>query len=306
MRVLFVCSGNRGVSPIITAQAESLRKKQLFVEIVPIIGKGILGYLSNIGKLKREIKKADTDLVHAHYSFCGIVAALATGKPVVTSLMGSDIIHSGLWRWLILFFVERIWSATIVKSEDMKQRLGSEKVLIIPNGVDTERFKPLPRSECRERLGWSSTQKIVLFAADPTRMEKNYDLALSTFRHLDMQDSELKVVYNVKHEEMPIYINAANVVILTSLWEGSPNIIKEAMACNIPIVSTDVGDVRWLLDGVKGCFVASNNAEELSSILKQAVQFDQYTDGVQKLVNLGLISDVVAIGIKHVYAALFN
>lgn len=266
-------------------------------------GKGLIGYISNLPKLRKTIKTNDPLVIHAHYSFCGIVSALATRKPIVCSLMGSDVKSSGLWRIIIRYYVKHIWTTTIVKSEDMKKSLGvnTNKIHVIPNGVDLEVFKPLGKALCRKKVGWEKNKTIVLFASNPARQEKNFELARQSFIKLGLQDAELKVIFNVKHEEMPYYLCASDLLLSTSKWEGSPNIIKEAMACNLPIVSTDVGDVEWLLDGVSNCFVTSNDPGDISNKLDLTLQLEGQTNGRQRLFELGLDSESIADEIIELY-----
>ncbi|MDD2246989.1 MAG: glycosyltransferase family 4 protein [Proteiniphilum sp.] len=305
MKVLFVSSANSGISPIVEAQGLSLQKAGIELSFYGVKGKGILGYLSNMSKLLRALRKTNPHVVHAHYSFCGIVSAMVTRKPVIVSLMGSDVKSSGLWRVIIRFFVRYIWKVTIVKSDDMKSSLGvyTDRVHVIPNGVDLDVFKALNKSQCRKKVGWDESKRIVLFAANPERPEKNFELAKKSFLKADLQNSELKVVYNVKHEDIPLYLCASDVLISTSKWEGSPNIIKEAMACNIPIVSTDVGDVNLLFDGVKGCFVTAHDPDDIAIKLNQALRFEKQTNGRERLIELGLDSERVAIDIIRLYKA---
>ena len=304
MRILFVCSGNSKIfiiSPFIKSQAESLTKLGHTIDYYPVKGKGLWGYLSNITKLSKFIKKGDYDIVHSHYSFCGIVSALATKKPVVCSLMGSDVKESGLWRFIIKYFIMHKWGKTIVKSVDMKTELGIDTVEVIPNGVDLELFKPLDKNDCRKELGWDIGKKIILFAADPKRPEKNFSLAKKATETLNIQDVELKVIYPVPHKDIPLYLNAADLLLSTSLWEGSPNIIKEAMACNCSIVSTNVGDVKWLLDGVEGCFITTNDPKDVANKIRKALDIKEKTKGREKLISLGLDSEHIAKMIIQVY-----
>ena len=304
MKVLFVFSGNSSyfeISPFIKAQAESLTKFGHRIDYYPVKGKGLWGYLSNITKLSKFIKKGDYEMVHSHYSFCGIVSALATKKPVVCSLMGSDVKKSGLWRFIIKYFVIHKWGKTIVKSLEMKKELGIEEVEVIPNGVDLELFKPLDKNACRIKLGWKQDSKIVIFVADPMRPEKNFSLAKKATENLNTQNVELKVVYPVPHKDIPLYLNAADLILSTSLWEGSPNIIKEAMACNCPIVSTNVGDVKWLLDGVEGCFITTKDPKDVADKIEKALNFRGKTMGREKLISLGLASEHIAKKIIQVY-----
>ena len=305
MKVLFVSSANSGISPIVEAQGLSLQKAGIDVRFYGIKGKGVIGYLGNIWKLRKSFSDLAPQVVHAHYSDCGFLAAIALRSPVMVSLMGSDVKSSGLWRVIIRFFARYIWKATIVKSDDMKSSLGvyTDRVHVIPNGVDLDVFKALDKFECRHKVGWDESKRIVLFAANPDRYEKNFELAKKSFLKADIPNAELKVVYNIKHEDIPYYLCASDVLISTSKWEGSPNIIKEAMACNIPIVSTDVGDVNLLFDGVKGCFVAAHDPDDIAIKLNQALRFEKQTNGRERLIELGLDSERVAIDIIRLYKA---
>ncbi len=103
---------------------------------------------------------------------------------------------------------------------------------------------------------------------------------------------------------MHIYLNATDVLLLTSKWEGSPNVIKEAMACNCPIVSTNVGDVKWLLDGVEGCFITTNDPRDVADKINKALNFKSKTKGRDKLFRLGFDSEHIAKKIIKVYEEL--
>ncbi|MDD3872783.1 MAG: glycosyltransferase family 4 protein [Methanosarcina sp.] len=304
MRVLFVSSGNNGISPIVTSQAKSLRKAGLEVSLFGIEGKGIWGYLKNIPILVQLIRKSNPSIIHTHYSFCGFLASLSTRKPVVCSLMGSDVKCSGVWRLVIRFFVKKVWAATIVKSEDMKHSLGVEPVHVIPNGVDTDVFKPMDKNACRTKLGWDLSKRVVLFAANPARPEKNFTLAEKSVTALNCTDIELAVIHGIQHSDMPVYMNAADILLLTSLWEGSPNVVKEAMACDLPVVSTDVGDVSWLLGDCNGHFVVSAEVSELSEALTMGLTQEQKPLLRERLVRLGLDTKSIAERIIALYMLL--
>lgn len=303
MKVLFVSSGNNknGISPIIKNQGESLVKyADSEIDYYTIEGKGIRGYLSNIKPLRRYYKKGGYDIVHAHYSLSAFVASLAGCKPLVVSLMGSDIKSNNTYKWLIRFFAFAFsWKEIIVKSDDMRESIGMKNIQVIPNGVDLERFHSMDKKECQLKLGWNTNHHHVLFAANPERPEKNYTLAEAAMKSINDNAIELHSLDNVPNEEMPVWFNAADVVLLTSLWEGSPNVIKEAMACNRPIVCTDVGDVKWLLNGCNGCFICSFNSAELVGKLRLALRLD--AKGRERIVQLGLSNEMVAEKIIDIY-----
>jgi len=305
MRVLFVSSGNsiNGISSIIKNQGESIREQGVSVVYYTIKGKGFRGYLANVKTLKAYLKANDFDVVHAHYSLSAFVASLAGAKPLVVSLMGSDVKSRRVFRLLIKIFNIFSWSKIIVKSQDMKNSLGIKNVEIIPNGVDFDRFKPMNQSDCKKQLDWDLSKKQILFAANPNRYEKNYKLASDAFELLHDDNIEMKVLEDVPNELMPIYHNAADIVLLTSLWEGSPNVIKEAMACNRPIVATDVGDIAWLFEQGQGCFICSFETSVVVGHLNRALVISK-VDLRNRIKKLNLDSNSAAKSIIRIYESL--
>jgi glycosyltransferase involved in cell wall biosynthesis len=314
VRVLFVCSGNSvcGISPIIINQASALTGNldALSIDFFPIVGKGIRGYAKNISLLKSKLKGESYDIVHAHYSLSAFAASLAGAKPLIVSLMGSDVKASYYYKLIIkLFQYIFSWKVIIVKSEDMKRSLNSQNAIVIPNGVSFNRFFPMNKEHCRENLNWNPSKKHLLFTSNPNRKEKNYVLTKQAIELLNDKEIELHSLVNVPNEQTPIWYNAADVVILTSLWEGSPNAIKEAMACNRPIVSTNVGDVSWLLGDLSGCFLTEFNAKECAESIDKAIQFSLEkgeTCGRERLIELGLENSQVAETIASIYMAVIK
>ncbi len=279
MKVLFISSGNSkiGISPITYNQGESLKEQGVIIEYYKIKGKGLKGYLSNVMPLRKKLKAKTYDVVHAHYSLSAFVATLSGAKPLVISLMGSDVKAKSFFKIWIKLFVKLVWSATILKSQDMKESLGLQKVKVLPNGVNFNRFKPLDKKDCQEQLGWNNTKINILFAANPERLEKNYKLAKEAISIIDETNIVVHFLKGVPNTDMPLYYNAADVVLLTSLWEGSPNVIKEAMACNRPIVATNVGDISEVVSRTKGCYVTSFDKYELAEKLSLALTSNDTT-----------------------------
>jgi teichuronic acid biosynthesis glycosyltransferase TuaC len=306
MKVLFVCSGNsiNSISPIIKNQGISLKNEGIDITYFTIIGKGLIGYLKNVKRLKDFLNKNKYDIIHAHYSMSAFVASLAGSKPLVVSLMGSDVKSDKFYKIFIYLFNKCSWSKTIVKSEDMKMSLGIKGIQVIPNGVDLVKFKPLDQIECKNKLKWNSNKKQILFASNPNRYEKNYPLAKNSFALLDDINYELKVLENITNDLMPLYFNAADLVILTSLWEGSPNVIKEAMACNRPILSTNVGDIFTLLSNVEGCNIIEANAQDIADKIKNNIEKFSISDGRKKIILLKIDSKNIAIKIIKLYEIL--
>ena len=311
MKVLFVSSGNTGKIKTITEnQVNSLISENLVIDSFLINGKGLLGYLSNLRPLRRVVKKEKYDLIHAHYSLSGFIASFAANTPLVVSLMGSDV-KSSLFHSALVKLFSRIfgWSKIIVKSEDMKKSLDISSSIVIPNGVDNNHFKPIDKSESQNKLGWNHNLKHILFAANPSRPEKNYLLAKKSVNLLNDKTIVLHVLENIAYNDMVTLYNASDIVLLTSLWEGSPNVIKEAMACNKAIVATNVGDIKWLFGDEEGHFLTSFEPIDVAEKIKLALKYIEEkgtTIGKQRIVHLKLDSDSVAKQIINVYRSVLK
>lgn len=307
MKVLFVSSGNSrsGISPIVMNQALSLQKQGIEVDFFLIKGRGARGYLSNIPALRRKCLESKYDLVHAHYFDSALVPTLSFIKvPLIVSLMGSDVHESPASRKLMKLFSHISWAAVIVKSEDLQKKSGIREAHIIPNGIDLEKFQPMDKQEARKSLSLDPEKKYILFMASPARPEKNFKLAEEAVGLLNDKQAELLVVHGIENEKVATWLNAADVVLMTSLWEGSPNVVKEAMACNRPVVSTRVGDVGSLLDGVEGSFVCEHNPQDVMGKIRLALMFGNQTNGRQKLIGLGLDEKSIAGRIIKLYLKL--
>ncbi|WP_254278592.1 glycosyltransferase family 4 protein [Haloarcula marina] len=211
----------------------------------------------------------DYDLIHANYGLTAPMAVAQPKLPVVLSLWGSDLM--GKYGPVTQRFA-RYCDEVIVMSDGMAEIYEGE-CLVIPHGVDLAQFRPIERGIARQELGWPEDEHIVLFPYPPKRDVKNYPRAERIVdRVSDRVDGpvSLRTATGVAHERMPYYLNAADAMIMTSLREGSPNTVKEAMACNLPVVSTDVGDVRSRLATVEPSTVSDDDdalVEGLASVL---------------------------------------
>ena len=317
MKVLFVASGNKSVgtiSPFVRSQYESLQQEGLDMLLYPIVGHGWKPYAKAIVDIHKLIKKEKPDIVHAHYSVCGVVASLAsccTKTKVVVSILGSFPSQNFKVRW-VRFFIKHIWDSTLVKSQRTANQLGMD-LPVIPNGVDLDMFQLINYQEARRLCGFEVGKKYVIWCSNPSRIEKRYNLAQKSIEQLNNDSVVLYPVYDKTHAEVVKYMCAADVLLLTSFSEGSPNVIKEALTCNCPVVTTNVGDVRERLSGLDGCYVVDEEpsyedlfpeAEQLSSCLGKVLSFVGRTNGRERIIHDGITTKQIAQKIIHIYKGI--
>jgi glycosyltransferase involved in cell wall biosynthesis len=243
----------------------------------------------------------DYDVVHANYGLTAPAAIAQPTRPVVLSLWGSDLLGGVGW---LSRLCARLADAVIVMSDEMAAELAPVESYVIPHGVDLELFRPLPRAVARESVGWSREGFHVLFPYAEGRAVKDYSRAeavVATSRDRMGDDIHLHSLHGVAHERMPLYLNAADALLLTSKREGSPNSVKEAMACNVPVVATDVGDVPDLLEQVTSSHVGRTDRELVAGLVDVLSQGED-SDGREYIEAYGL--DRMADRILQVYQSV--
>lgn len=313
MKVLFVSSGHKGyINPIIHNQGESLKRAGVELDYYMVKGRGWKSYVKNIRPLREQIIEGGYDVIHVHYAFSAYMASMATiglKVPVVVSLMGSDI-----WAHKYYPFVVRVWnkmtrwSAVIVKSAEMRQRVGMPSAIVIPNGVNMDKYSPKPKAECQKALDWDASKTHVLFPANPTLGRKNWPLAEGAVRVLNESGEfniELHGMVGVPNDQTPVLYNAADAVVLPSFYEGSANAVKEAMSCNRPLVTTDMGDCRERMEGAEGYFVANTfEVPEFAEMLKKALTFKGTPKGRERLLADGIADYQIAERLIKIYESV--
>lgn len=199
------------------------------------------------------------DVVHANYGLVGPLALALPVRPVVLTLWGSELMGDIGWLERASRFAAGRSDAVVVPSRVLSRELDRPH-RVIPFGVDTDLFRPIDRRRARERVGWDPGGRHVLFPYDPGREVKNYPLAESVVEAA-AADATLHTVSGVSYEEMPYYMNASDALLVTSARESGPMVVREAAACDVPVVSTDVGFVAETLGGVDGSYVAATESE---------------------------------------------
>lgn len=298
MKVLVVCSyrsyAQYGVAPFIYEQVEMLRRLGVEIDYYLLHKKGIGGYLKERKGLIDKINEFHPDIIHAHFGLCGLLANLQRKVPVVTTYHGSDINNSQSYRfsrWAIKLSQWNIFvSPQLVAKANPKEHYS-----VLPCGIDLSLLRQLDKTECRKQLGLDLNKHYVLFSKMFTDPIKNYPLAKASVDKMHNK-AELLEFIGYSREQVPVLMNAVDAVIMTSLTEGSPQFIKEAMACNTPIVSVEVGDVKSVIEGTDGCYLAERNADDIASKLDKAVLYGK-TKGRDK---------IVVFDQKHILEQIYN
>ena len=267
---MFPHAGHEGSGAFVMQQVEQLRALGHSVDILHFRGyRSKLEYIKAAIEVRRRTRAAHYDVVHAHYGVTGTAALFRRATPLVVTLHGSDALL-GWVEPLISRCVCRFADATIVVSRKMAAKIPGE---IIPCGVDLSVFAPQERAEARNRLGLALEKRYVLFPFNPARRVKRFDLARAAVDRLVAGglNVELLTVSQVPNREMPWYYSAADAMLLCSDSEGSPTAVKEALACNLPVVSTEVGDVSEILEGIRGVQVCEQNPDALAAGLSTSL-----------------------------------
>jgi teichuronic acid biosynthesis glycosyltransferase TuaC len=306
MKVLIVCSYNSGkISPFIKEQADVLQKKGMEVSYFQIKGKGIIGYLRNLPSYRKALQEFKPEVIHAHYGFSGLFANLQRIVPVITTFHGSDINERLLRPFSFLAML--LSGHSIFVSKELAAILHFKRLYsVIACGIDTETFFPADKTEARIRMNLPIKRTLVLFSSSASYHVKNFPLAKAA---TDKIGAYLIKLEGYTRDQVCTLLNACDVALMTSYSEGSPQFIKEAMACNCPIVSTKVGNVEWLLGETEGCYLTSFEVDDVSSKLSTALQFSEKTGrttGRNRMIDLKLYNDTLADKIIEIYNSVLR
>lgn len=308
MRILIVCSGNapnfdfQKHQAFIYDQMEAIIKadSSIYFDYFFIDKKGMMGYLSCLSKLKKRLKNTHYDCIHAHFATSALLANLQRKTPVVSTFHGSDIdlIQYRFFSFIVallskevIYVSNKLWSKALLKL--------SHKSSVVPCGVNFEIFRPQDPIQSRMKMGLLLDKKYVLFSSDFETKIKNPDLAFKGIKKLQDANIHLLALKNYSRNEVAILMNAVDAALMTSFSEGSPQFVKEALACNCPVVSTDVGDVSDHIKGIQGCFITNYEvddvAEKLKKVLQSAKKLSDGREYIKHLDNVLIASQIIKI-----------
>jgi glycosyltransferase involved in cell wall biosynthesis len=195
----------------------------------------------------------------------------------------------------------------ICVSRQLRDRLWWRRggVTILPSGVDPQVFRPEPRALARLRLGWSEQDRVALFHAGKDVLVKRLALAKAAVEYARPKVPALRLEIldgSVRPALLPEMMNAADCLLLTSVSEGSPTVVQEALACDLPIVSVEAGDVVERLEGVRDSTVAASDARVLGHALTQMVEPPRRSNGRRKVAEFS--SGTIARSLQQIYTEL--
>lgn len=299
MKVLIVARCKNGkYAPFITEQVDAVRKQGVDCQYFGITGKGIGGYLRQFPGLMKAIRDFRPDIIHAHYGLCGLLSNYQRCVPVVTTYHGSDINDSKVFR-LSKKAIRRSRFNIFVSQKNIDMAKPKNDFALIPCGIDLDDYPLTEKSEARRILGLDSTRKYVLFSGSFDNPVKNAPLAKEAMKRVP--EATLLELKGYSRPRVGVLMQAVDALLMTSFTEGSPQVVKEALACGCPIVSVDVGDVRERVSGIDGCFIADTDASSLADSLRQALAFTGRTRGREVILKEGLTNERIASRLVEIY-----
>jgi teichuronic acid biosynthesis glycosyltransferase TuaC len=322
-RVLFVIPGDgQGSSMIfVKRQAESLASEGVQASLFYLTSRtSSRRLLAEFRRFRSEVAKLRPAVVHAHFgTMTALFSAVASGTlPLVITYRGGDLNRppsSYRWQAKVRAAFGRLFSQLaalraqqiICVSRQLRNRLWWRRglVTLMPTGVDPTVFRPEPRALARARLGWTDGERVVLFNAGHDAKVKRLDLASAA---VEWARGEIPAVRleildgSVRPALIPDLMNAADCLLLTSVSEGSPTVVQEALACDLPVVSVEVGDVIERLEGVRDSAIAASDAAALGRALVRMLEPPRRSNGSSKIADFS--SQRMAAGLTEIYRKL--
>lgn len=304
MKVLLVHSGNSVPDSnhytFVKQQGDALEKQGVQVYYYAVVGKGARGYLKSLSGLKKAIREHGVDIVHAHYGLCGALAVMQRKVPVVITFHNGETLTkkgkmlSSIASWLCAY---RIFVAQHIHDKLFRT---PREYAILPCGIDIENLPLIEKEAALSRMGLATDSPNILFGGSFANLRKNYPLAKQAIDQLP-QPVNLIEMKGYNSQQVNLLYCACDMLLLPTKSEGSPQVVKEAMACNCPIVATAVADIPELLSGVDNCYVTGFDASEIAKCIEKVLKTASRTNGRQKVISMGLDNASVAKKLVAIY-----
>lgn len=308
MKILLVHSGNAvgGDSSkytFVREQGEELRKLGCEIVYYAVVGKGMRGYLRNVTPLRKKIQEFQPDIVHAHYGLCGMVAVLAARKkvPVVVTCHNGETLTK--YGNIISSLAIRHADYTICVAQHIydKLYLKPKPYIIQPCGIDLKDLPVVDKAVAQKEMNLSPNKINILFGGSFSNARKNAPLAQVAIALLKRDDINLIEMKGFNRHQVAMLFNACDMLLLPTKSEGSPQVLKEAMACNCPIVATDVADIAFLLQGVTNSYVTTFDPKDVAEKIKRVIECCKRTNGRDRINELKLDNPLVCETILGIY-----
>ena len=311
--------------PFVTEQGESLRALGCDVEYFLVRG----NYLCAVKALKQKIREYKPDIVHAHFGLSAITAELQSLVPVVTTFHNGETLNWHVNLLTSLFSLRAKHVVYVAQHIHDLVYFKAKKYSIIPCGVNMDDCHVINQTTARQQLGFEDGVKYILFGGGFDNLRKNYTILRDVVERIEQVPwvpveggercgnivcLEMK---GLSRAECVLRMNACDLFALPSHSEGSPQALKEAMACNCPILATDIADVSTLLGNLPGHYILRNpsktherwdadakSLDEMVTLLKEALAYNQQTNGRQRIIEMGLSNEQVAERLMAIYKQL--
>jgi glycosyltransferase involved in cell wall biosynthesis len=299
-KVLIVCSANSGkIMPFITEQGDEIIRQGIDVDYFTIKGKGLLGYLRNLKALKTIINSNNFQLVHAHYGLSGALAVLQRKLPVVITFHNGETLTfkgnlissiASLFSAFNIYVAHHIFDLTYFKRK--------KKSVVIPCGINLNQLNVIPKEEAKKNMNLPDNQINILFGGSFSNLRKNYPLAEAAVNLLPQKNVNLIELKGFSREQVTNLLCGCDLMLLPTKSEGSPQIVKEAMACNCPIVATNVADISEIIAETEGCFLTDFEPQNVAEAITKALIFKGRTKGHEKMSrydNVKIVNEIIKI-----------
>jgi glycosyltransferase involved in cell wall biosynthesis len=269
---------------------------------------GPMAYYRMQNTIRNAVGGFDPDAIHVMYGgvMADQIARRQYVRPLVVTFHGSDLLGENLSGWArkIISRYGVYCSRRAAKAADgvvvvarhlmraLNGTVSTDKVRLVPCGIDLDRFKPMDPFVCKQRLGWNTRSFHVLFASSNGDPVKRPWLAKEAVAQVSKSDRppELHFLTGISNAEVPVWLNASDALLLTSMHEGSPTVVKEALACGLPVVSVEVGDVAERIVGIEGCHLARPEPADLAAKLCLVRRRDRRLDCGEWLKELSILT----------------
>lgn len=307
MKVLIVTSYKESLSghilPYVKEQVDALNRNGVDTFYFLIKGHGFIGYLQNLKRLKQALKDLDIDVIHAHYGLSGLLANLQRDVPVVTTYHGSDVNKKSIR--ILSKICAKLSAFNIFVSQKGSDLIpGADKRAIIPCGINLEDYPDVEKAEARNLMSLKPDVRYVLFAGAFDNHVKNAPLAKKAISMVP--NTELLELKGYSRQQVNLLLHAVDAFLMTSFTEGSPQVIKEALACGCPIVSVDVGDVKDNISSIKGCYMVERTVASIAGSIKSALACIGRTEGRKVIEDKGFDNNLIANRLISIYKSVLN